>query len=161
MLNYPKISAAEADKALNDKKFEVLEEGCYRFTVKKVDNKCSKTGNMYLSYQHSVMFNGKKYTIFDKLILTEGWAWKIRHFCESVNRISEYDNDTFDGGNANDTGIFIIKVKGYGDEKQNEVVDYLTEAKAKEKGHIIKNDGEKVELNTAKNDEFQDDNIPF
>jgi hypothetical protein len=161
MLKYPKVTAEEADKAANNKSYELLEEGCYRFTIKKVEEKISTSGNSYYNYQLAVCFNDKRYVVFDKLILTSGWAWKIRHFCESINRLKDYDSDTFDGGNANDTGIFIVKTKGYGDEKQNEVVDYLTEAKAKEKGIIVKNEGHAFDDKKDKIDEELNDEIPF
>lgn len=87
------------DEELNDGRgFSLLEPGIYNFQVLDAINKPSQSsGNPMITLKLNVWDdNGKEYKITDYLVSQKNCAWKIKHFCESVGLIKEYEDHKFD-----------------------------------------------------------------
>jgi hypothetical protein len=104
----------------------LLPEGQYEAVVKRAEEKVSKSGNPMIELIVTCFtVTGAKVDVFDYLLSTDDWAWKVRHFCESAGL-------EWAGGSLNDhqcvdrnvrVNLSIKKQAGYPDK--NSVADYL------------------------------------
>ena len=103
----------------------VFPPGEYDAVVKKAEEQQSNAGNEMMKLV--LTCHGPKGTtdVFDYLVSTETWAWKLRHFCESAG-IDYYSGDLepydCEGRNVR-VKLSIEKRQGYPDK--NKVEDYL------------------------------------
>ncbi|HLX54436.1 MAG TPA: hypothetical protein VKR58_10865 [Aquella sp.] len=139
---YEPFTEEKAEKS----RYTLMDAGQYFFEVKFVEAQVSSKGNPMLKLTLAVWDNeGISHNIIDYLVSTPTMAWKIRHFCEAVGLIKEYENGTFNENMcAGVTGKAQIAYQagkqkpegGYYSDK-NVVEDYLknednTETKPKE-----------------------------
>lgn len=79
-------TAAEIDEA------GLLAAGVYDFEVMEAEDTQSKAGNDMAAIVLRVEDeNGRGFKILDWLVATDGGAYKVRHFAESVGLLSEYE----------------------------------------------------------------------
>lgn len=70
----------------------LLEAGQYVFEVAKAEEKTSQNGNDMVKLTLAVFDNeDRRHPVFDYLVGTDGAAYKIRHFAESVGLLSQYE----------------------------------------------------------------------
>ena len=70
--------------------FDLFPSGEYDFDVIKAFDETSKAGNDMIKLELDVYAaNGKKTRVFDYLL--ENLAYKLKHFCESVGLVREYE----------------------------------------------------------------------
>jgi hypothetical protein len=73
----------------------LIDPGSYNFEVLKATNKTSSKGNPMMEMQLKVWDNnGKEHIIYDYLLSSPTWAFKIKHFCESIGL--SYDKGGFE-----------------------------------------------------------------
>lgn len=131
----------------------LIPEGMYDFQVVKCEDKVSQSGNSMLKLQLKIWDNeGRERTVFDYLVSTANWAWKVKHFFESIDAMNIYEQKKVDESSIRDRcgklNLIINEQKkgDYAGTKQNSVKDYLKSE------HSLKTD--------TKNDPFNDD-VPF
>jgi len=72
-----------------------LKPGNYPFTVQSAEEKKSKSGNDMIEIKLFVISpNGKEWKVMDWLLPSGPMAWRLRHFCKSIGRLSEYESKT-------------------------------------------------------------------
>jgi len=104
----------------------LLPEGQYEAVVKRAEEKVSKSGNPMIELIVTCHGpTGGKYDVYDYLLSSDDWAWKVRHFCESAGL--EWAGGTLTDRDCVDRNIrvnlSIKKQAGYADK--NSVADYL------------------------------------
>lgn len=109
----------------------LIPDGEYDFTVAKAEEQKSKAGDPMLKVTLQVfMEDGSARLLDDFIMLTPNWAWKLRHFAESLNMIAQYDRGDFQPetmiGASGWIKVGKRKRKDTGDD-QNCVRDYLSE----------------------------------
>lgn len=103
--------------------------GDYDFEVHDAADDRSKSGNdMVKLTLHVFNAEGNKRTVFDYLLQDEKAQWKVRHFCEAIGILAEYeagDLDPFDM--VGKQGQLKLRVKAaQGDYPANNAVqDYI------------------------------------
>lgn len=129
----------------------LLPPGEYDAVVKKAMEQVSKNENPMMSLILTVYGPKGTADVFDYLVATDTWAWKMRHFCESAGityGTGDLDENDCDNRNVR-VKLGIKKQKDYPDK--NEVQDYLP-----------RSSGAKVRTVTqAAATVPQDDDIPF
>jgi hypothetical protein len=133
--------------------------GTYDFEVLEAQDQTSKSGNEMIMLKIAI-FNsdGASRHCFDYLVSTPGASFKVRHFCESVGILSQYESGEIDTDTlVGRSGRAKIKIdKGNGDfPAKNAVVDYV---KAESTMHDAA--GERVVQRQTVSEEL-DDSIPF
>lgn len=99
--------------------------GEYDAVVKRALEQVSANGNDMMSLVLTVYTGKGTADVFDYLVATDTWAWKMRHFCESAGityGTGDLDESDCDGRNVR-VKLGIKKQKDYPDK--NEVQDYL------------------------------------
>lgn len=141
MFSFNPLSDAEINSLQNR---DLLPDGVYPFVVETIDTQNSKSGNLMLKVRIGVFkdMNDKR-SIIDYLVPTDQMMFKLKHFCESIGLIKEYENGSFVISSCiNRTGKVRIGVQkgsakidgtGFYPDK-NSVKDYV---KAEEK--VVKN----------------------
>ncbi len=72
--------------------FDVFPKGEYDFDVVKAQDATSKAGNSMIKLEIDIYAqNGKKSRVFDYLL--ESIAYKLKHFCDAVGLVKEYESD--------------------------------------------------------------------
>ncbi|CAK0740994.1 DUF669 domain-containing protein [Gammaproteobacteria bacterium] len=129
----------------------LLAKGEYPFEILFAEDKRSKKGNAMIEIKLCVFTNdGKTRKLTDYLL--SAMAYKLRHFCDAVGLLPQYQNGSLCaadcGGRTGTCKVDIVPAKdGY--PPKNEVKDYLTRpAKPLEA---------KPEVNAA----AEEDNLPF
>lgn len=99
---YNVLTKEEVEK---ENQFLLLEKGIYTFQVLKATFKMSKEkikdgivkpSNPMIELQLTVWDSiGKEHLVYDYLVSSKGMNWKIRHFCEAVGLIKEYEAGKF------------------------------------------------------------------
>lgn len=80
------------EEIANSKSNDLLPDGTYRFLVRDVNEKVSNAGNHMLEVSLSIYdVNKKEYNLKDYLIMTDKWSFKLRHFCEAVGLLAQYE----------------------------------------------------------------------
>lgn len=128
------------DEELKAQRF-FLEEGMANFTVMNAENAVSKTGNEMIKLTLRVIDKeGKEGTIFDYLVSTEKAVFKIKQFCDAIEKPEIYKSGKMNDLECLDqSGKCILKIR-----KSNEYGDQV----------IIKE-------YLSSTEEFIDDEIPF
>jgi hypothetical protein len=113
---------------------KLLPEGIYPFIVKEIEPGVSEAGNPMLIVRLGIMDNnGEERNIMDYLLATDGWIYKLKHFCESIGFEREYNEGKLDPLKAiHRSGLVKLVIKK-GDMKSdgtffkdsNSVKDYL------------------------------------
>ena len=109
---------------------QMLQPGQYAAVVKNATDKVSKSGNDMIELIVTVYgTNGTQVDVFDYLLSTDQWQWKVRHFCESAGidyAKGELTSDECVDQNVK-VNVAIDKGKdGYADK--NKIADYLPRA---------------------------------
>jgi hypothetical protein len=150
MFSYDVIDNFQCEKEMNN----ILEDGVYNFEVKTAKQRVSKSGNQMIALTLTVYSDSdaSRHTIFDNLLATPRWRWKIRKFCDSVGLIKEYESKTFDETLCEGmSGKCRIGTTIFNGKQQNSVEDYLgSNAEVTQKSKPLTND-----------EPFEDDEIPF
>ena len=130
----------------------LLPQDNYDFEVVKAVEKMSKSGKEMIELQLKIHASTGTKIIFDYLLFTDNFAYKVRHFFYSIGMGSQYDNAEKEGIDVNELSgrmgkLKLIQVK---DKEglyppRNSVSDYIVEKKSSSE--------EKVE--------FKDDDIPW
>lgn len=77
----------------------LLDPGLYDFEVMEAEEKTSSKGNDMVALAIRVEDNdGRGFKILDWLVATEGGAYKVRHFAESVGLLKEYEKGDMPAG---------------------------------------------------------------
>lgn len=77
----------------------LLDPGLYDFEVMEAEEKTSSKGNDMVALAIRVEDNdGRGFKILDWLVATEGGAYKVRHFAESVGLLAEYEKGDMPAG---------------------------------------------------------------
>jgi len=121
------ITAEKANEQSGD--FEPWPAGEYDFSIQDAGEETSTAGNEMIKLTLHV-FNraGNRRTMFDYLVNTEKWQWKVRHFAESVGLIKSYEAGNMDARDVlNRDGRLKLRIKPKrGDYAANNAVnDYL------------------------------------
>jgi len=144
-MKYARVSEEEAQTLSQN----LLPEGRCKFKVKDAEEKTSSNGNDMLSLKLKEKVTGK--LIFDIIVLTPKWAWKLRHFADSCGLLEEYDAGTLSAagivGAEGEAEIYVEPANGPYKAK-NAVRDYVKKA------------DQASEL-PASLDTLDDDDIPF
>lgn len=120
-------------KAKTEKEIQennLLREGEYNFDVLTGTDEISKnSGNPMIKIKIGIYINGKiKFSLFD--YLTAGMEAKLRHFCDTVGLLSEYEKGVLTGdmlsGRSGKCKIAIEKNDDY--PPRNFVKDYVCRA---------------------------------
>ncbi len=161
--DYPLMNEEEAEKA----RYKLLDEGTYKGVIEAVIAKPSSNGNPMLVVDLRIWSEGgEPKVITDWITLIPSMAWKLRHLCESVGLLKEYEEKKLDPEMLLYRDAMVkIKCKAASPIPEhklngkphgsmypagNAVDDYLP---------IVKNSGMKP-LPEVK-DDFQDSDIPF
>lgn len=110
------------------KKFELLPEGDYDFDVLQADDAMSKSGKQMIKLTLGVYASsGNRINVFDYLM--SAVEYKLKHFCDSVGLVAEYQQGTLTADMCtNRSGRCSLKVQtdksGQYDPK-NVVKDYI------------------------------------
>lgn len=149
--NFPVLSDEEMQN------LTLAEEGIYDFQVNKASEEVSKAGNNQIKLTLKIWDKqGKERIIYDYLVGTTNWAFKIKHFCKSIGL--DYNCGSFEPWQCEGkSGKCEIVIKS-GDKKpdgtfyhsKNAVKDYVT----------FEENVKKVEM-TPDLEDFKDDRIPF
>lgn len=157
--NYQPLTEEQCEKA---RQFPLLEPGVYDFQVLTSEEKKSQSGNDMISLKLKIRDkNGNEFNVFDYLVSSENMLWKTKHFCDSVELFTDYQDGTFNGYKCfHKTGkalIGIQKGKDKGDgtfyKDKNVVEDYVTSDSGIEQ---INNKNFNVPVSN-----FKDDDLPF
>jgi hypothetical protein len=128
----------------------LLPEGDHMFVVEDAQELQSKSGNPMVKLTLRIIHDDKKFTIFDWIVCTKSWMFKLRKFCESIDMLEMYDSGKIKASSlVGKRGVAIIGCKN--DKKygwQNSVESYILE---------------EDKNNTANNttSEIIDDDLPF
>lgn len=91
------ISSKEADDQAANASFDPWPPGEYDFVVHEASEETSSTGNDMIKLTlHVFNREGRKRTVFDYLVNADNAQWKIRHFCESVGLLRQYETGDLD-----------------------------------------------------------------
>lgn len=123
----------------------LLPEGQYEAVVKSAKEKVSKSGNPMIELILSCYSStGAKYDVFDYLLSTDDWAWKVRHFCESAGiDWRGGDLDDFECVEKNvRVNLGIKRQPGYADK--NNISDYLPRAGSGPKVTKVEDDDDSI-----------------
>lgn len=116
-------SAQEVDEA------GLLDPGLYDFEVMEAEDKESKAGNDMVALGLRIEdHNGRGLKVLDWLVATDGGAYKVRHFAESVGLLAEYERGDMPAGlMIGKTGRCKITIKPANGEfrAKNAVADYV------------------------------------
>ena len=89
---YEPISEEEAQKA----RFQLFENGVYKAAIEHAESKTSSKGNpMCVILMRIWNANGDVKEIRDWLLTTPSMIWKLRHVCEAVGLLKEFDEKKF------------------------------------------------------------------
>lgn len=118
---------AKTEKEIQEEK--LIPEGDYDFTVVRAEEAVSKKGNPMLKITLGVyMSNGTQRLVNDYLM--EAVAYKLRHFCDSVGVLKDYEAGCVNApdleGRSGKVRLIIKEQKDFPDK--NEVKDYLIDA---------------------------------
>lgn len=107
----------------------MLPAGLYSATVKLAKDKVSKAGTDMIELILTVYGpDGLQVDVFDYLLSSDNWQWKVRHFCESAGL--DYARGELRADWCSDQSVRIRleveKKEGYPDK--NRVSDYLPRA---------------------------------
>jgi len=84
-ISYAPISKLEADSV------KLLAKGEYNFLVVEcvegIGPQCA-----YFNLKLELDSNHKKFIWYDRLIVSEGWQWKLRHACEEMRILGAYSS---------------------------------------------------------------------
>jgi hypothetical protein len=144
----------KTDDELNQMK--LLSEGTYSFIIKKAVEKRSKSGNEMIEVVLEVFADdGGSRFVSDYLVSTDKMAWKISHFCKSINLISQYETGRLDVislvGRQGKASVTIEKNDDY--PPRNKIKDYVQDTQK------IKD--ESIEENSKKLEIPEDEDLPF
>ena len=107
----------------------LLEAGIYDFEVMEAEEKTSSKGNDMVALGLRIENNeGRGFKILDWLVATDGGAYKVRHFAESVGLLAEYEKGDMPAGiMIGKTGRAKIAVKPAEGQyrAKNTVADYV------------------------------------
>jgi len=108
---------------------DTLPEGQYDAVVKVATDKVSKAGNEMIEVILTCYAeNGIKRDVFDHLLATDDFQWKVRHFCESAGL--DYKRGELNASECISRNVRVWLERknepGYGDK--NKVRDYLPRA---------------------------------
>lgn len=77
--------------------FEPLRPGDYDFSIYQAEDTQSAKGDDMLKITlHILLGEGKHRTVYDYILGTDNWAWKARHFAESIDMVSQYEQGELD-----------------------------------------------------------------
>ena len=123
---------------------DMLEPGQYEAVVKAAKEKTSKgTGvpmiEVILTCYGS---HGAKVDVFDYLLSTDDWQWKVRHFCESAGL--DYEKGELLAGDCEDKNVRVwLEIESQpGYDKKNKVKDYLPRATPIATSSVAVDDGD-------------------
>lgn len=109
----------------------LLPVGQYAATVKLAKDKTSKAGGEMIELILTVYGpDGLQVDVFDYLLASDNWQWKVRHFCESAG-LDYARGELLADWCADQTvrvNIGVEKKEGYAEK--NRVLDYLPRATA-------------------------------
>jgi hypothetical protein len=107
----------------------LLDPGLYDFEVMEAEDKVSKAGNDMVALGLRIEdHEGRGHKILDWLVSTDGGAYKVRHFAESVGLLAEYEKGDMPAGYMiGKTGRCKITIKAATAEfgAKNAVADYV------------------------------------
>lgn len=107
---------------------QMLQPGQYAATVKVAKEKTSKSGTDMIELILTCYNGSLQVDVFDYLLSTDQWQWKVRHFCESAGL--DYKKGELHAEDCVDRNVRvnlkIDKQEGYADK--NAVADYLPRA---------------------------------
>lgn len=151
MFSFDYLSAEE------DQQRGLLKEGTYKFYVKSIIDKQSKSGNKMKEVVLAINDDeGKEHSVWDYFTNHESMKWKARHFLYSIGLGELYESkQPIDEQNIkNKKGVVTIGIDASpGYKAKNKVIDYLTEEKINAISKAIQ-----LETETG---QFFNDEIPF
>lgn len=129
--------------------------GDYPFEVVNAEEQTSKAGNDMVKLRLNVInAEDRGHTIFDYLVGTEGAAYKLRHFAESVGLLAEYERGEMTAdqmvGRSGTCQVGIQKDKSGQYPDKNVIRDYV----------VPKKNGNGADKPKSAKDDF-DSEIPF
>lgn len=134
----------------------VLPDGDYEFSVKKAEDKVSKSGNPMIElYLEIYGADGGSRFVNDWLVSTDKMTWKIKRFCASVGILDQYDSGNIRPSSLiNKNGRATISTEKKDDyPPRNRIKDYI-----KPNGTTPQ---ENPSINPADTSLPTDDDIPF
>lgn len=137
----------------------LLPRGRYRFKVKAAKEKLSSNGNP----QIEIVITCGETRIYDYLVNTPKWQWKIRHFADSIGRIQDYEiGELNSAAYVGLTGEVDLDVEEATEKykAKNIVADYVKKAEQEESDEVEQ--GEVFDdTKLPPGADFADDDIPF
>jgi hypothetical protein len=112
---------------------EPFRAGDYDFIIDAAEEGESKAGNEMLKLVlHVFNRDGDKRTVFDYILSTENFQWKMRHMMESIGMVKRYDQGIIEPHEIKGKpGRCRIKVEPATDwPAKNSIVDYLVPQQA-------------------------------
>lgn len=92
MFDYTPMSEEAAQQA----RYRLLDDGEYEAVIEKATHKVSSKGNNMLELEITAFDrNNVPVRLKDYLIFTDSMSWKIRHCCDSVDLLKEYEEQKF------------------------------------------------------------------
>jgi len=159
-MRFTPVTAIEAETGSN--KFEPFKPGVYDFEIVKAEDAISEAGNEQIHLEMNI-FNsaGEKRYVHDYLVSTPGVQYKVRHFCEAVGLLDQYENGSLDAdmceGVSGQCRIKIDPAKGQYAAK-NAVQDYVPQHAVRAAN--VAPSGERMVPRQTTSEELSDD-IPF
>ena len=132
-------------------KEQLLEEGEHEFTVNEAHEMMSKKGDPMLKLVLGVKHNEKKYVIFDYVLCTNTWMFKLRALCASLGLLEMYESGSIEASKIRGKKGF-----AYFSLENDKTYGW----KSKVDGYIILTEKEKS-TERKQNTEIKDDDIPF
>ena len=120
---------------------DLLPKGQYEFKVLNIEKRVSGSGNDMLAIKLLIVQGNDSRTLMDYIVMTDKWAFKLKHFCESVGFHKVYEKGeanliSFEGQGGTlklDIQKGTPKQDGSGNyADKNVVTDYVPNALAKE-----------------------------
>lgn len=109
-------------------RMNLLSDGAYRFTVRNAVETVSKSGNPMVRLDLEIYgHDGGSTFITDYMVSSEKMAWKIKHFCETLGLLEQYQKGMLDTPN-------LIRSEGYAQVVTEKRSEYPARNKVKDYG---------------------------
>lgn len=123
------------------------------FEVLTADEETSKSGNEMLKVKLGIEHDGRTRWVTDYLVATEGMAYKVRHFAESIGLLAEYEAGDLHAADVRGrAGRCRVGIEPAKDDfpAKNKIIDYVPMGTAM-----------KAAAGAASTSDLVDDEIPF
>lgn len=109
-------------------RMHLLPDGTYRFTVRNAVEAVSKSGNPMVRIDIEIYgHDGGSILTSDYLVSSDKMAWKIKHFCDTLGLLEQYQKGGLEAQN-------LIRLQGYAQVVTEKRSEYPARNKVKDYG---------------------------